>query len=385
MKKTMIAVALTGVFATAAHAQSSVTLYGLIDAGITYTNNEAGHSNWRQTSGTVNGSRWGLRGGEDLGGGLKAIFTLESGFSISNGNSLQNNRLFGRQAFVGLASDWFGSLTLGRQYDSVIDFVAPLSLTASPYGGTIAAHPFDNDNLNSSDRINNSVKYTSVNYGGLKFGALYGFSNTAGAFANNRAYSFGGSYRYGGLNVAVGYLQLNNDINNLAIAAGNPGAVTGTDTFAAGTQRTAGGGLNYTYGPMTAGVVYTQTNLSNAHGGIISAAQAGAAAPIRLQANSAHLQNIEGNVRYALTPMVTLAGSYTYTRANFGAGENPNYNQVNLQAQYAMSRRTSVYLQGDWQHVSANPYGFGAHLNGVSAASSTQDQVAVSAGLRHAF
>ena len=385
MKKTIIAVALTGVFATAAHAQSSVTLYGLIDAGITYTNNQAGHSNWQQTSGTVNGNRWGLRGGEDLGGGLKAIFTLESGFSISNGNSLQNNRLFGRQAFVGLASDQFGSLTLGRQYDSVIDFVAPLSLTASPYGGTIAAHPFDNDNLNSSDRINNSVKYTSVNYGGFKFGGLYGFSNTAGAFANNRAYSLGASYRYGGLNVAVGYLQLNNDINNLAIAAGNPGAVTGTDTFAVGTQRTAGGGLSYTFGPVTAGVVYTQTNLSNAQGGMVSAAQAGTAAPIRLKANSAHLQNIEGNVRYALTPMVTLAGSYTYTRTNFGAGENPNYNQVNLQAQYAMSKRTSLYMQGDWQHVSANPYGFGAHLNGLSSASSTQDQVAVSAGLRHTF
>ena len=385
MKKTLVAVALTGVFATAAHAQSSVTLYGLIDAGITYTNNQAGHSSWQQTSGTVNGSRWGLRGAEDLGGGLKAIFTLENGFSINNGTAGQNNRLFGRQAFVGLASEQFGSVTFGRQYDSVVDFVAPLSLVASPYGGTITAHPFDNDNLNNTDRINNAVKYTSANYSGFKFGAMYGFSNTAGAFANNRAYSVGGSYRFGGLNVAVGYLQLNNDINNLAIGTNSPGAVTGTDTFAAGTQRTAGGGLSYGYGPVTAGVVYTQTNLSNALGGNISAAQAGTAAPVRLQANSAHLQNIEGNVRYALTPMVTLAGSYTYTRTNFGAGENPNYNQVNLQAQYAMSKRTSVYLAGDWQHVSSNPYGFGAHLNGLTSASSTQDQVAVSAGLRHTF
>jgi GBP family porin len=75
MKKTLMVAALSGVFATAAHAQSSVTLYGLIDAGITYTNNQAtapgqGHSNVQMTSGSVNGSRFGLRGAEDLGGGL---------------------------------------------------------------------------------------------------------------------------------------------------------------------------------------------------------------------------------------------------------------------------------------------------------------------------
>ena len=131
MKKTLMVAALTGVFATAAHAQSSVTLYGLIDAGITYTNNQGGHSNWQETSGSVNGSRWGLRGSEDLGGGLKAIFTLENGFNIANGNLGQNSREFGRQAFVGLASDQFGSVTLGRQYDSAVDYLGPLALTGT--------------------------------------------------------------------------------------------------------------------------------------------------------------------------------------------------------------------------------------------------------------
>ena len=125
MKKTLMVAALTGVFATAAHAQSSVTLYGLIDAGITYTNNQQGHSNWKATSGSVNGSRWGLRGSEDLGGGLKAIFTLENGFNIMNGTNGQGGREFGRQAFVGLSSDQFGAVTLGRQYDSVVDYLGP--------------------------------------------------------------------------------------------------------------------------------------------------------------------------------------------------------------------------------------------------------------------
>ena len=79
MKKTMIIAGVATCFASAVHAQSSVTLYGLIDAGITYTNNQGGHSNVQATSGSVSGSRWGLRGSEDLGGGLKAIFTLETG------------------------------------------------------------------------------------------------------------------------------------------------------------------------------------------------------------------------------------------------------------------------------------------------------------------
>ena len=89
MKKTLMVAALSGVFATAAHAQSSVTLYGLIDAGLTYTNNQGGSHNSKTTSGAVNGSRWGLRGSEDLGGGLKAIFTLENGFNIATASSVR--------------------------------------------------------------------------------------------------------------------------------------------------------------------------------------------------------------------------------------------------------------------------------------------------------
>jgi general bacterial porin, GBP family len=384
MKKTLMVAALTGVFATAAHAQSSVTLYGLIDAGITYSNNQAGHSAWQATSGTVNGSRWGLRGAEDLGGGLKAIFTLENGFNIDNGNLGQKGRMFGRQAFVGLASDQYGAVTLGRQYDSVVDYLAPLSNTGTQYGGTIAAHPFDNDNLNNSVRFNNTIKYSSVNYAGFKFGGTYSFSNST-SFANNRAYSFGATYNYAGLNVAAAYLHLNNDINNQQFnAATFSGAQAGDYTFGAARQATFGGGINYTFGPATAGFVYTQTQLGNAIN--ISPGQSGTTGNgIALNGNSARFQNFEGNIRYALTPAISLAGAYTYTRANFGGGENPNYNTVSLQSDYALSKRTDVYLQGNWQHVSSNPQNIGPYLNGLTSASTTQDQVAVTVGMRHRF
>jgi GBP family porin len=386
MKKTLMVAALTGVFATAAHAQSSVTLYGLIDAGITYTNNQAtapgqGHSNVQMTSGSVNGSRFGLRGAEDLGGGLKAIFTLENGFGINDGTLKQNSRLFGRQAFVGLASDQFGSVTLGRQYDSMVDYVGPLSLTGTQYGGTQFAHPFDNDNLNNSFRVNNSVKYQSANYGGFKFGALYGFSNQADGFANNRAYSAGASYSFAGFNFAAAYLQLNSNGAAAGAAFNSGGAVSSDNTFFAGRQQTWGAGANYSFGPATAGLVYTQTNLSSLNG--IGQGASGVTGGVGLNGASAHFQNFEANARYALTPALSVAGSYTYTRASL-EGQRPHWNQFNLQTAYALSKRTDVYLQGEYQQVSENGLGVNAAINGL-AASGNEKQVAVTAGLRHRF
>jgi GBP family porin len=318
---------------------------------------------------------------------------LENGFNVANGSLAQSGRMFGRQAFVGLASDQFGAVTLGRQYDSVVDYLAPLSNTGSQYGGTIAAHPYDNDNLNNSVRFNNTIKYSSVNYAGFKFGGMYSFSNSQ-QFANNRAYSFGASYNYGPINVAAGYLQINNDLTSAVFANNGPaasaaGAQTGEWTFLAGRQRTFGGGINYSFGPATAGFVYTQTNLANTDGGGISGTQSGtgstAASGIAFRANSARFQNFEGNVRYALTPALSLAGAYTYTRANFGGGVNPNYHTVSLQSDYLLSKRTDVYLQGNWQHVSSNSGDIGAYLNTLTSASTTQNQIAVTVGMRHRF
>ncbi|RKP50737.1 porin [Trinickia fusca] len=378
MKKTLLVGALTGVFATMAHAQSSVTLYGLIDAGITYTNNQGGHANWQQSSGTINGSRWGIRGSEDLGGGLKAIFVLENGFKINDGSLGQGSREFGRQAFVGLASDQFGSVTLGRQYDSVVDYLAPLSATGTQYGGTQFAHPFDNDNLNNTFRVNNAVKFSSANYAGLKFGGLYSFSNTAGQFANNRLYSFGASYNYGGLNVAAAYLQLDNDNPTTVANANASGSVVNdSQTLMAGRQRTYGAGVNYTFGPATAGVVITQTRLSNATqlsaGGVKTS----------LGGNSVRFTNYEVNGRYMLTPALSLSAAYTYTAGRIG-GQSPNWNQFSLQTDYLLSKRTDVYLSGEFQHVAANGTGVTAEINNL-AASSNSKQVVVNAGIRHRF
>ena len=120
MKKTLLALAVLGASAGVASAQqSNVTVYGIVDAGVQYKNdgNPAGKT-LSLESGQQNGSRLGFKGTEDLGGGLSAIFTLENGFNVDTGTLGQSTpttqRLFGRQAWVGLSSNSFGSVKLGR-------------------------------------------------------------------------------------------------------------------------------------------------------------------------------------------------------------------------------------------------------------------------------
>lgn len=146
MKQNALLIAIVpGLLASAnVFAQSSATLYGIIDQGVNYISNAqsldaAGHRIGRSlysTSSTVMaGNQLGFRGAEDLGGGYKTIFTLETGFDIGTGKLQEGGTFFGRQAFVGLTTP-VGTLTLGRQYDSVVDFLRPLSAASAGGGGT---------------------------------------------------------------------------------------------------------------------------------------------------------------------------------------------------------------------------------------------------------
>ena len=94
------------------------------------TTNNVGGSAWQMASGFAQGSRWGLKGTEDPGGGYSALFQLENGFNVNNGTLAQGGRMFGRQAYVG-GSARFGTLTLGRQYDAVVDYLAPTTANGS--------------------------------------------------------------------------------------------------------------------------------------------------------------------------------------------------------------------------------------------------------------
>ena len=145
MKKLLLTAAICGAAATGAHAQSSVTLYGLINSGLTYVNNSKGGSLVQMQSGAYTGSRWGVKGREDLGNGYAAVFVLENGFDGFKGTLGQGGREFGRQAYVGIAAPW-GTVTAGRQYEESSTFVSKVSASGL-WAGYIGSHPGDVDNV----------------------------------------------------------------------------------------------------------------------------------------------------------------------------------------------------------------------------------------------
>jgi len=395
MKKISIGAAVCAMFAaSAAHAQSSVTLYGLVDAGIAYVNNvqngapSHGSGKVSLQSGNISGSRFGLRGSEDLGGGLHAIFLLENGFNINNGALGQGGRIFGRQAYVGLSADQYGTLTMGRQYDSMVDFVAPLSGTAGTFGDSGFAHVYDNDNLNHTVRFSNSVKFTSNDYQGLKFGGLYAFSNST-SFAVDRAYSAGVSYNNGPLRFAAAYLQVNGSNaasspagtanQNVAADPSEFRSTTGAGNLTADVQRTAGAALGYTFGPAAVNFVYTHSRFqgTNAFG-------------LASNANGAvGFDNYELNVKYALTPAVTLGLMDTFTDGHLnkvstkGVTSDPKWNQVNALAFYSLSKRTELYAEAMYQHaIGSNNQ---AIMNNAGGFSATSNQVMGAVGVLSRF
>ncbi len=232
MKKTILLAASAATFSAAAvHAETSVTLYGLLDTGIGYTKVDGSYTNpttgtnagmnssrLGTTTGQTAGSRWGLRGKEDLGDGLYATFKLESGFDSNNGNSLQGGRLFGREATIGLGSADWGEVRLGRQYNVATRMLA--SLFGSDFGGgfsqttTGAGLGFSGSNW---VRYDNLALYESPSFGGFRVSAGYSFNAndltpTQTGFAtadNTRAITSGLSYNNGPLVAFISYEQLN--------------------------------------------------------------------------------------------------------------------------------------------------------------------------------
>ena len=379
MKLLLPALAVT--LAAPAFAQSTVTLYGVVDEGFDFTNNVRGNKVYELQSGYVQGSRWGLKGAEDLGGGLKAVFQLENGFNVNNGALGQGSRMFGRQAYVGLASDKFGTVTLGRQYDSLVDYLAQTTANGN-WAGYMFAHPYDNDNTDNSFRVDNTVKYASPSFAGFQFGGTYSFSNSTN-FANNRQYSVGAQYANGGLLVAAAYLQANNP----GATTGGAISSTGDSNFAATRMRIFGAGVNYTFGPATLGFAYTNSYFTQPTG----TEYVGSITPAAGTLSSLRFENFELNGKYQLTPALFLGAMYTYTRASFNAtsgNRNPNYQTVGLMADYNLSKRTDVYVQGAYQHVGGDSTGTAldvAYVPGAADVSSNRSQLITRVAIRHKF
>lgn len=358
----------------AAQAQSSsVTLYGLLSVGIGYASNEGGHSSVKMLPGTMQNNRWGIRGVEDLGSGNKALFVLESGFAVDDGRSQQGGRLFGRQAYVGLGNDQYGSVTLGRQYDAIYDTLDIMSAPVAAAG--LATHIGDNDNVFGSYRHNNTVKYVTPNWGGFRGEATYSLSDIAGA-ANNRSFSIGGIYESGSLRVASAYLQLDNP--GLAGSNNPNGAVT--DDYAGapfvlfhssplnpavgvGKQRVAGLGAGYSIGATRINGMYTYVKYDYKDN------------------TGLRLNNFDLNATYNLTPSLVLGAGYVFTNGSYsGFSSSPKWHMGQLSIDYFFSKRTDIYLFGVYQKA----LGAKADIY-LLAPSSNQHQTLVVTGIRHKF
>ena len=252
MKKSLLALAVLGAFAGAASAQSSVTVYGIADLGITSQDTGAAAGSDRKTginAGNQSASRIGFKGTEDLGNGLKANFVLEGGIDSDTGLT-KTTGLFNRLSTVGLSGN-FGSVDLGRQVSAIKDAYDQID----PFGdgGTIApisAVFFGGALVSDAGRISNSIKYTSNSYSGFKFGAAYGFGETTGSTSANSNYGANVGYANGPLNVQFGYHS--QDKTNAAVAAvifdaAKPTTVLGSAAIAAADGKTKNTFLGATY------------------------------------------------------------------------------------------------------------------------------------------
>ena len=185
MKKSIIALAVLAA-SGAAMAQSSVTLYGIADAYVGSTKTEVNGVGQRQTAvntSGVNGSRWGLKGSEDLGGGMSAIFQLESGFSLDTGASAQNGTLFSRQAFVGLQSG-FGTVSLGRQYSAYDALHGATNHNYDAFTFSASGPVAANGMRDYTSRVDNSIAYNSPDFSGFSGAVVYGLGENKNALTN---------------------------------------------------------------------------------------------------------------------------------------------------------------------------------------------------------
>lgn len=367
------------VLAADAHAQSSVTLYGIVEDGLVYTNNQKGGATLQATTGATNTSRVGLRGAEDLGGGYRAVFTLENGFDASTGKLGQGGLLFGRTASVGIASP-YGTVTAGRQYEPVSEYLGSLS-SALQWAGWTGAHPGDVDNMQSTIRFNNSLEYASPAWNGFSFKAMFAPGGVAGSFARQRAMSFGAGWQgaFGGVSAA--YLNLNDPSVSAYGGAVLPGQTGYASPVAspiysgyasADTLQIVGAGANVTLAGLRLDAIYTNTRYQNV--------QPTATTPFR--GGTAQFNTVEVNGSYRFAPQLLTGAAFIYTK-----GETAKYTQINLGADYSLSRRTDIGLIGVWQHATGTDSTGKAAVADIASlsASSTPNQVAIRLNLRHRF
>ena len=386
MKKTLLAAALLAGFAGAASAQSSVTLYGIIDGGLRYNkvsiDNGSGASNFGLAYGQQSGNRFGLRGVEDIGGGSRVTFQLENGFEFGNGTLQQGGRIFGRQAWIGVENNSWGYVRIGRQTNFATEYVGiPVDPFGTGFGQLNMGAAFG---VANTDRISNAIKYQTPNMSGFQAGVGYSFAtgNTGvytaaagGGASTGSAYNFatqnnmrqltlGAKYANGPIYVAASYDKIyaqESKGQNASISSWN---IAGTYDFkvvklAAGYGQTRDGAvLGQGTGVTGAG---NFNNIGAGNGEVIFAPAVGTNSYI-----------VGATVPVNTVSRVLLSWTMLTPNTNMKDAYNAqNQTAYNIAYTYDFTKRTNMYAM----------FGYMANVGTVDTVKSTL----VGLGLRHQF
>jgi predicted porin len=393
MRRALAIAALLGFLPLVAAAQSSVTVYGIIDLGVQW--NESGvnrgtsstpdwsqESAWSIDSGYQSGSRFGLRGSEALGRNWNAVFTLEGGFDASTGTSSQGGRLFGRQAWAGLQHGSFGTIALGRiptpsSGSGAFDLWSPVD----PFGCSWGVAGLGNTFIPCSTlREDNSIIWASPSWSGFKMAAQYSgnidTAETAPQGTNTSAMNFGANWAWGPLFLAATY-----DVIAYADAgtAGRPGAGNPDQKMLQ-----LGGTFDFKFLKLH-GAWADQSNISTA----MSLAGVGNGLPSAIVPLGIGYYDNSAWMVGATVPLFggSLRGSYQYSDAkNVIKGLDqfePDYSVWGLGYDYPFSRRTNMYIgyaQREWDGRVTQAGG-----SALPQASQIFDRRQFAIGLRHLF
>ncbi|MBN3755602.1 porin [Paraburkholderia sp. Tr-20389] len=368
IKQGMSAVALL-LAAQGAWAQSTVTLYGVADGFVQYLGNGSTHS-FSERSGGNSGSNIGLKGEEDLGGGLKAKFVLESGYTLNNGGFfVDSSSLFYRQSWVGMTHTDYGSLTAGRQYQPTFwaiyytdpfrgdEVLSPLAAVAVAVDrNTIATQA-------ASGRTSNSIEYQSPVVGGLKLYTMYAFASTATQpVAQNIGNLFDIAISYTGSALYVGLGYQNQHAGSEALP-GMPAALNmlGTERFT--------GGIAYRIG-----IVNLQANYSYNRS---KDAPKGSMAALLGASHSYSFAEVGATIQATAVDTVEIAGVERSARGVHDSAEG-----IELGYDHNISKRTTLYARAGYirNHGSSM-----MSWPGVAVTEAGSSQRLVAFGMTHRF
>ena len=370
MQKKLIALAVAGLVSGGAFAQSNVTIYGVVDAALTHsTGDDATGASRTRTgidSGNLSGSRLGFKGSEDLGGGLKAVFTLEYSLTVDVNSGVGNTGgLNSRQTWVGLQSKDLGTLSFGRQYAPGFFAMARTEALGAGLNDPVPALQGAGKNTimaASPARWNNTIAYQSNNYSGFSGRVVYSFGETALAAnsnSDNRQYGIG-------LNYASGPLDLEAVWHSRSIDTAAVGGVPGPTPQGDDVNEWMLGGT-YNFGIAKLWATYQSQDDKNDNAGVTEISN-----KIWQLAVSAPVGRV-GNVQLS------------YAKLNWDKGDADS-KAYGLGYTHTMSKRTALYAT--WIHVDNDAAPLGGTFNPAGiflpgAADETSNHLFL--GIRHMF